>query len=128
MLKPFAFPQASGVRVRQAQRHSRKESQMAEAKDCVHAVALRASRQTIVAVRESLDTKTTDAKVFDTIRQVDSFYELCLADIKREQEQGFRCSSCSLEPLSSEFSFEVWTRNVTVQAIEWALEIMQESA
>ena len=102
---------------------------MAEAKDCVHAVALKASRQAIVAVMESLNTKTTEPVVFDTIRQVDGFYRICLEDMAFEIESGFMCPSCALEPLSvSKFSFEVWTRNVTVQAIEWAVELMQESA
>ena len=101
---------------------------MAEAEDCVHVVALNASRKTIVAVRESLDTKTTDAKVYDTLRQVDGFYEIVLADIRRDQSNGFRCSNCALEPLSSEFSFAVWTNKLAVEAIAWAVEIMQESA
>lgn len=101
---------------------------MAETKDCIHAVALKASRQAIVAVMESLDTKTTSAVAFDTIRQVDGFYRICLEDRELEIDAGFMCPSCSLEVLGPDYSFEVWTKNVTTQAIEWAVELMQESA
>jgi hypothetical protein len=97
---------------------------MAEAEDCVHVVALNASRKTIVAVRESLDTKTTDAKVYDTLRQIDGFYEIALADI----EKGFRCPYCALEVLGPDYSFAVWTNKLAVEAIAWAVEIMRESA
>jgi hypothetical protein len=101
---------------------------MAKAEDCVHVVALNASRKTIVAVRESLDTKTADAKVYDTLRQVDGFYEIVLADIKRNQSNGFKCPHCALEVLGPDYSFAVWTNKLAVEAIEWAVEIMRESA
>ncbi len=108
---------------------------MAEAKDCVHVVALNASRKTIVAVRESLDTKTTDAKVYDTLKQVDGFYEIALAQIKQEQEKGYPCAHCwrenSFPPGWHEhknLSFEYWTNQLTVEAIAWAVELRQESA
>jgi hypothetical protein len=101
---------------------------MAEAKDCKHAVALKASRQAIVAVMESLDTKVTATTVFDAIRQVDGFYKICLEEMALEIDSGFMCPSCSIEVLGPDYSFEVWTKNVTTQAIEWAVEIMQESA
>jgi hypothetical protein len=90
---------------------------MAEAKDCVHVVALNASRKTIVAVLESLDTKTTSTKVFDGVRTIGAFYKECLDFIAQEKDDGFPCVSCALEPLSSEFSFEVWSTNVTLEAI-----------
>jgi hypothetical protein len=103
---------------------------MAEAKDCVHVVALNASRKAIVAVRESLDTKTTHAKVYDTLRQVDGFYEIALAQMKREQ-----CAQCWREnsfPSACQehqsLSFAVWTNQLTVEAIAWAVEIRQESS
>ena len=90
---------------------------MAEAKDCKHAVALKASRKAILAITESLDTKTTATTVFDTIRNVDSFYRECLDLMTHEQDEGFSCLACSLEPLSAEFDFAVWSANITAEAI-----------
>jgi hypothetical protein len=108
---------------------------MAEAEDCVHVVALNASRKTIVAIRESLDTKTTDAKVYATLKQVDGFYEIALAQIKQEQESGYPCQHCWREhsvPLvwreHLHLPFDDWTNHLTVEAIAWTVEIMRESA